>query len=1246
MATWDSTRLQSQLRLTSYKLAQLQERHDQASNITKRDIATLIEQNEIKTARIKVEKLIQDDRLSTLIEMLESFCNLLLERFGELRNDLESNRTLTDAVYGLITIGPRSELKDVVVLREMLIQMCGPEATRTILNHDCHIPPQVVDALDRRPPSIEHIDVFMTSIAKEFNLSWTPPLLSHQKARALAEILDQNALSRTIDLQELREIAVRGIPSQPAWLRPRLWKILLGTLSYQKDFWEVEAHMKRQSYYDLARPLLGRLRSTSPPTTPLSSMDALLLAMAKSLSTLPSELDVDIEASPLCPFDDNAPEGLKIHDADAVDDRLRLIQANMHGLPSPVGPPEIHVEDIQTPHILISLPNDSSPVLETSTSNSPLILIRGHASSLLRLMYIHVSLHSAASATYLTSVLVPLYMAMVQEIDPAELAHVEADTFWLLNELWGEVSDLTDTERSQHWVSKFGQRLAWADPNLHGDLVRKGLDPASPNYSYRWLAPLLTRTLAPPALLPIWDALFTQPPRTNTVNAKLEFLLDICTAMLINARPKLFRMGKPPASLPGLWSDVDATVQSRSTTPIEFEEGFIQGMSFLQKYPVEELGGSERIIEIAREIQSRRSTEASSITRGGLGDRIRGTVWSGLLNRGGLVQSQVPESPGHSDGTPSPEWPDSGEEDEGDHTERPNALTLSKLGTTVWRGITNQSSMDVPPSPLPPSTPIKEEYPVATSATSTLNHPLAAEAARLGGKLGNTIWRGLVNQSAMDDPPSPSGSPPPTYPETPISPTSSTSSGIWGYAGKFKDSDAVASLSKTGTNITAKASAFWRRSNPSNPTTLSDTLSHNRASSVAASSTSLPDLLQKRGSVSSSNHDEGYSPPPRPHFRESRYFSPDEQHPPGSPSISFANLSSPPALLVKGRAALASLAGSTPTPPPPPPQRSGPRPLLLNSSSLITSSNSRRSSRSPAPRPRDSLSSTSSVSTPLSQRKNTAYSDRDSDVGSGKLVSLRRNFPPRRTDTKAHSDTGDMPQFESFAEKGGSILASPNLNGRESAQKGWTQVNPPDLPSTLLSSPPPVTSITMKSEAQVQQQPVIATDVVQRDASLSEGTMRRKKSWNSATSPVAPRAEASDSSTSQDPIPWTRGKRHHGARPAHLRLKKSNSEFEQSVSRETTEFQHTANGDPESLLPEVLGEVLAVTPKAADFSSPDVPRTRKNSRSPGRVYDGESPVRGSGGEEGDDEGYDDFLSAYESEDGVHPTSSIGTVVSL
>ncbi len=87
----------------------------------------------------------------------------------------------------------------------------------------------------------------------------------------------------------------------------------------------------------------------------------------------------------------------------------------------------------------------------------------------------------------------------------------------------------------------------------------KGLDPGLPHYSLyvrecdmttcsnthrlcsRWLIPLLTHTLPLPAVLMVWDALFSQPMRQRDVYPKLDYLVDVCTSMLLCARGTLLQ---------------------------------------------------------------------------------------------------------------------------------------------------------------------------------------------------------------------------------------------------------------------------------------------------------------------------------------------------------------------------------------------------------------------------------------------------------------------------------------------------------------------------------------------------------------------------------------------------------------------------------------------------------------------------------------------------------------------------------
>ncbi|KIM49238.1 hypothetical protein M413DRAFT_50998, partial [Hebeloma cylindrosporum] len=52
-----------------------------------------------------------------------------------------------------------------------------------------------------------------------------------------------------VDILQLRKLCLRGIPDEPIWLRPRIWKLLLGTLPKIKSSWKVDAAKQRDAYY-------------------------------------------------------------------------------------------------------------------------------------------------------------------------------------------------------------------------------------------------------------------------------------------------------------------------------------------------------------------------------------------------------------------------------------------------------------------------------------------------------------------------------------------------------------------------------------------------------------------------------------------------------------------------------------------------------------------------------------------------------------------------------------------------------------------------------------------------------------------------------------------------------------------------------------------------------------------------------------------------------------------------------------
>jgi hypothetical protein len=136
----------------------------------------------------------------------------------------------------------------------------------------------------------------------------------------------------------------------------------------------------------------------------------------------------------------------------------------------------------------------------------------------------------------------------------------------------------------------------------------------------RWIACLLAQDLPLTALLPTWDTLLAQAPSTPETNAKIEWLLDICVALLVGVRERLLRAGNKRGGV-GLWGEEDeeedvplSMIQTRATSPIGqngngasgMNEGFVQGMLLLQRYPLESVG-LEWVVNKAFELNAKRA---------------------------------------------------------------------------------------------------------------------------------------------------------------------------------------------------------------------------------------------------------------------------------------------------------------------------------------------------------------------------------------------------------------------------------------------------------------------------------------------------------------------------------------------------------------------------------------------------------------------------------------------------------------
>lgn len=611
----------------------------------------------------------------------------------------------------------------------------------------------------------------------------------------------------------------------------------------------------------------------------------------------------------------------------------------------------------------------------------------------------------------------------------------------------------------------------------------------------------------------------------------------------------------------------------------------MKGVSLLQPFNLSNAGGIERVLQIASDLSERRSRE--SITRQvnpSLRDRFGVNMWKDFTTSQRLPSNE--NSVDVRNGT------DSKNSDASAASSNPSLV--SQITNTVWKGITNQTAMEIPSTPTSPTAPI-----------------------------------------------------PPHNPEPEANPQ--TTSKMWSYAEKLKGSNTIATLSKMSSNWRARAllSSSGGSSQPTN--IVSDEFSHRHA---------------KHGS----NSYEQDSP------RTSSSFSTRSPDLPVETSAEGSPLQSNKSLLEKTRTLLSPR--SPPSLPLKPAPKSAPKPLLLTST-LVTSGQSglkshrnlKSSSTIPDPEEwadvmrekqhyiyRDSLSSTSSLSpsdryvrTPKS-----TISDRESDTSSSRIVSLnRRSVSPM------------APNFR---------LARERMQSRASSKSsGFT--SPPTLRSALQESRKTSARIASTGESPtiLQTYPPLSDPNANKTTALTSSGLKEsddsEATSNERPSSVVRLTEAEDAELS---IQASRVRSKRYPRLPNLSIpdghKPHTSMEEKSLnpSQLTVEWpQHDIEVDS--------------TPRKSHFESEEVPISRKLSRSPQtlrkklstgelghqrkvsvdtirdyrqrKVSSGHRPRkissesreipksrRDSSAEEGDDEGYDELLSAYESEDG--PRSSL------
>jgi vacuolar protein sorting-associated protein IST1 len=149
----------------------------------RRAMAQLIEQGKLESARIRVENIIRSDIITELHEILELYCELLLARSqlldppqsishsltGGGKDDVILDPGLEEAVRSLIYAAPRTEVKELHMARNLLVEKFGKDFAIAAMDGE-GVAERVLNKLKTETPSSKLVDDYLRIICQTYGV--------------------------------------------------------------------------------------------------------------------------------------------------------------------------------------------------------------------------------------------------------------------------------------------------------------------------------------------------------------------------------------------------------------------------------------------------------------------------------------------------------------------------------------------------------------------------------------------------------------------------------------------------------------------------------------------------------------------------------------------------------------------------------------------------------------------------------------------------------------------------------------------------------------------------------------------------------------------------------------------------------------------------------------------------------------------------------------------------------------------
>ncbi|KAM1062053.1 hypothetical protein ACFX14_026333 [Malus domestica] len=181
------------LKLAVSRIKLLKNKKDAQVKQIRRELAQLLETGQDRTARIRVEHVVREEKTKAAFELIEIYCELIAARLPMIESQKNCPIDLKEAITSVVFASPRcADIPELMDVRKHFTAKYGKEfiSNAVELRPDCGVSRMLVEKLSAKSPDGPAKMKILAAIAEEHNVKWDPEALEEKESKPPEDLLN------------------------------------------------------------------------------------------------------------------------------------------------------------------------------------------------------------------------------------------------------------------------------------------------------------------------------------------------------------------------------------------------------------------------------------------------------------------------------------------------------------------------------------------------------------------------------------------------------------------------------------------------------------------------------------------------------------------------------------------------------------------------------------------------------------------------------------------------------------------------------------------------------------------------------------------------------------------------------------------------------------------------------------------------------------------------------------------------